>query len=357
VATAGGAINELIRTSDMHSIVHAASIRFGEPPEYIKTAGAKDAEALRQELAKLPDSAFADSARVLPIHNKQAAWLSAAQFWTDALFSQGDPVVAAKLTKAASFWGIEEDVKSLMTKSAADYDQYTTAMPDQAFALVLDTPETGHLQRYPLLDEATVKAAAVDLEADRHLLPLPLRVRAASAIATKCAELKIEPSQYVKEASTNREEVATSSLEQAVSDRMQYIPMFSELREPLTAIRHSLKAAAATVTRPVALKVALALDAFDREFELYRRYESHQLATPEETIFRAVKKAEGPVKLITGREVPEDQLVKQGAAAFGMLPGYEYLTKAGKFDLDEAKRVIPTMPRDDARMFEQLLFA
>ena len=129
-------------------------------PEWLEHA--PDAE----EVEKLPNSAFADSSnRLLPIHNKSAAWLSAVSSYAYGA-SQG--AWEKRLKDACHAYNIVDSVKSAIEilRPAEQTNQKEASTGSQKeYALSLNTPE-GPSNLYPISNNWEIEKSARDLLQD-----------------------------------------------------------------------------------------------------------------------------------------------------------------------------------------------
>lgn len=119
-----------------------------------------------QEVEGLPSSAFADTGnRLLPIHSKAAAWLSAVSSYA---YSTPSGAWADRLKNACHAYGIVDSVKSAIEvlRPAEQTNQKEASTGSQKeYALILNTPE-GRSELYPINDDYEIEKSAREILKD-----------------------------------------------------------------------------------------------------------------------------------------------------------------------------------------------
>lgn len=247
-------------------------------PDYVKSAS----EVCAADLKDLPRSAFADSLRKLPMHTKAAVWLSALEHYyrSDAT---PDAEVDRRLTKAAEFFGVADDLRMVKASSvllrgkapgltANDYAISRSA--NQVYRLPIDTPEH------------TVKAS-MDLQHEAGNYPYAWRKEAALRIlgASGRQNVKLPNRSYIEKAAgmgSTTPDVLINALnlrKHALIDRRSK----QALDNTLTSISRGFRPDDA-VPPSLLSNVAEVLDRCDRIGGLQTKYSS-EFKTPEEICF------------------------------------------------------------------------
>ena len=149
-------------------------------PAYVKSASFPDVEpAVSRHLF------YADAvARELPCNNREETWASARYFAkhaSDEAYRTIRADVEYNLQKAASVFGISEDVAKVLTHSV----EVKTASDDD-YGWVRDG-----VRKYPMFDAEGVKLAAEYFEDNKFKYPFPMRNEIAKNILRKAAEMNV----------------------------------------------------------------------------------------------------------------------------------------------------------------------
>jgi len=151
--------------SDMgHNLVKVFGNR--SLPTFIKNA----TQSSQEELDALPDSAFVDkTARRLPIHTPEDTYISAVY---EIRCNGADSDRMEQISKAASFWGIEKEVKSIPKEASVP-----TEAPNKKWALDYGTSNGLMVSARGEGEESLIKAAEAFCRSDIYDMPFTDRVK------------------------------------------------------------------------------------------------------------------------------------------------------------------------------------
>ena len=337
-------------------------------PEFVRSAKLTD----DKRAAELPQHVFGDPAgRKFPCHTKAATWLAQLYFLEGRHMypTKRAERIQGRISNAADWWGIGGQTKQAAQAWETKQVAVEGELPDEAYALVVDY-EGQKLRRWPVTNQANVKAAAATLYGNRSKFPYDWRLAAARRILTKAAQLQvtdIEPPvrEYLTKAA-GRGSATPQLAGEAIARRMLMVPK-QELAVKTAAAKLAKAVAAMNgVPKPDAMvKLARLVDRLDREHGFYRYYDEAGLEMPEEIFFRLTeKKAQafrnGHVELQTGTIIPLEALTTLDLSKVSGALGDEF-TKAvaagDSLDVDVEKfaRVAATLPRGDAQLLERAL--
>lgn len=318
-------------------------------PTFVKDAGIVD----ENDISGLPPASFADPMRRLPTHTKAATWLSCLAFYSG---EAGDPtgVAPVKLEKAAAFWGIEDECRTISTNMAKE-----AAIPTDAdFAMVAEVD--GHrIRRFPIRGPGNVKSSADELEKSAGSYPYHLRRNAAKAILKRANELGVKLANHNSMERTAGLGIGNpADITQALLLRSNLVKD-AEIRQRLVKLANSTRGMEPKLD--TLDKLAGLIDAADRAAGLYKYYGTIQ--TPEELCYTRTsaqlqEKRASFIELTTGQAVPKEKLAAMDADRFSAL-GEDFVSSIagddGRVDVKKAEEIVPTLPADDARLFANSL--
>jgi hypothetical protein len=338
-------------------------------PEFVKTAAF---ERLHGDPQYLPASAYGDEAKkIWPIHSSPATWLSSLFFFHKQaeLDSETAATVEGRIMKSAKFFGILPQVEELRTKIAQASEHDLSRVPDSDFALVWVSDEGQKERHYPLRNPDEVKAAADWFGDYRDQFVWADRQTIASKLVEKAAAYNLSlPNATLLECTAGHGVCPHSEMVEMLQTRAN---LCRRTHEDLSLDMQKL---AATVNdygvdwddHAAICKLAGVVDAYDRETELTKLYDTGGLERPEEVLFKLTAKmasdcADNHVALLSGAVYEK--------SAFDPLPlshvkkwlGDEFAEaiSAGGLYVDTTKvaAIAPTLPRGDAEMFERMAAA
>lgn len=296
----------------------------------------------------LPASAFADPiGRAYPVHTKEAALLSSAYFFADDPEGRANPETALALEKAASFWGIEEEFRSICS-DLSEKRQH----PKYALDLELDGAVLRH---FPWHDRQSLEKTAQDFVNNRENLPRQARLKTAqnllAARAAEQAQFEPEVSQAIDRCCgfglLDHEKAAEALLERShlLRKQSEHQPLIRKLAQVLQLLDD----------QPDTLKIAVdAFSAFDEETGLARRY-GRGLALPEDQLAgplldKLAADQAGTVRLANGQTVRLADIDWSKVAEIDPA-----LAEAVGGSTEKAAEVLPTWPRPDADLLIDML--
>lgn len=345
--------------------LHIMSKQFlnGELPAFVKGASINN----ERPAADAPLTVYGDPAtRRFPCHSKVATWLSCLYFWgrQSNAWDSSCPTdqVAGRLTKAANYWGISKDVQQLKQTIAEKSASPNRKLVDADYALAVNYGSE-RLRRFPVVSAASVKKAAANLFKYRSSYPYIWRKQAALKILNKAMEHKANVDlthlDYLLKAAGVYPE-ANVKVAEKLEARAYLFP--TEIKERM------LKAASILSSKSGGTIDSLCdlLDRADTQFKKRALYNAG-LALPEEVCFQGlthIKQASAKaerVQLTTGNSFNLNDIKKAGLEPFSVL-AQDYMSAVaandqGELDMAKVAEVLPTLPKDDAQIFERALTA
>jgi hypothetical protein len=336
-------------------------------PDFVKSA-AHDRLTGGSELAR---HLYADQRNKLyPCHTAPATWMSAL-FFADKQ-AQFDPrdadTIKTRIHQAAEYFGIAGAVAELEEKVAAANSHDINALPDSEFAIVWVSDMGGKERHWPLRNASEVKFAAAHFKefrdnfvfADRHII--------ASKILEKAAEYSADVSEAdgSLELAAGLGACAAKVASQMLKDRVrltqrQHADLAAELSKLAEVIDQNPERAREVETR---LKLASAVDNFDRNTQLYRLYDAGGLPRPEEVLFAITEKVAREfmnqnVETTTGNVYALEDLEKLAVEDVREWLGDEFadaVSAGGVYmDRDKLAAIVPTLDRGMAATLDRLV--
>lgn len=336
-------------------------------PDFVKSAAA---ERLVGD-DSLPRHMYADQrGKLYPCHNAPATWMSAL-FFADKK-AEFAPAVAetiqTRIHKAAEYFGISGLVNEIEEKVAAANDGNLNAAADSDFAIVWAN-EAGQTERHwPLRNAEEVKFAAAHFKQYRDQFVFADRHQIATKILEKAAQYSadISAAEGSLEHAAGLGGCAAKVASEMLKDRVrltqrQYGDLAGELTKLAEAIDQNPERARTVETR---LKLASAVDTFDRSTHLDRLYDAGGLARPEEVLFAVTEKVARDfmaqnIETTTGNVYALDDLEKLAVEDVREWMGDDFVdavTAGGVYiDRDKLAAVVPTLDRGAAAMFDRLV--
>jgi hypothetical protein len=337
-------------------------------PDFVKSAAA---ERLVGD-DTLPRHMYADQrGKLYPCHNAPATWMSAL-FFADKQ-AQFEPVVAeaiqTRIHKAAEYFGIFGLVKEIEEKAAAANNVNLNDASDSDFAVVWVNGSNQSKERHwPLRNAEEVKFAAAHFRQyrdqfvfnDRHQIAVKILEKAAQYSADiSAAEGSLEHAAGLGGCAAK---VASAMLKDRVRlTQRQYSDLAGELTKLAEAIEQNPERARSVETR---LKLASAVDTFDRSTHLDRLYADGGLPRAEEVLFAVTEKVARDfmsqnIETTTGNVYDLDDLEKLAVDDVREWMGDDFVdavTAGGVYmDRDKLAAVVPTLDRGAAAMFDRLV--
>ena len=337
-------------------------------PTFVKSA-AQDRTGAATE--SLPRHLYADQRNKLyPCHTAPATWMSALFFMDkQANFDAREAeAIKSKIHQAAEYFGISGAIAELEEKMAAAGVQDLNSLPDSEFAIVWVSDVGGKERHWPLRNASEVKFAAAHFRefrdnfvfADRHV------------IATKILEKAAEYSADVSDADGALElaaglgACAAKVASQMLKDRVRLTQrshgaLSAELSKLAAVIDQNPDRARDTDMR---LKLASAVDDFDRNTNLNRMYDAGGLSRPEEVLFAITEKVARDfmnqnVETTTGNVYALEDLEKLAVEDVREWLGDDFaeaVSAGGVYmDRDKLAALVPTLDRGMAATLDRLM--
>jgi hypothetical protein len=336
------------------------------PPDFVKAAS-------QERLAggdTLQRHMYADpSNKLYPCHTGPATWLSAL-FFEDKRASFSEAAAAAietRINEAANYFGVAGPVKELREKMAAARGVDLESLPDSAFAIVW-ADEAGNKDRHwPLRNATEVKFASAHFKSHRDQFTFSDRHTIATKILAKAAEYDADTSEAegTLELAAGRGACAAKVAAELLRSRAALVAHTQqELAAEMTKLAGVVEANPEEArTEATRLKLAAAVDEYDRATGLARLYDEGGLARPEEVLFAITEKVaadfmKAHVETTTGNVYNLDDLEKLAEEDVRSWMGDEFadaVTAGGVYlDRDKLASIVPTLDRGMASTFDRL---
>jgi hypothetical protein len=337
------------------------------PPDFVKNAAAEQLTPGPE----MPRHLYADQLnKRYPCHTSAATWMSAVYF-ADKRAEFDEKTAAAiqdRIYGAARYFGILGQVMAVEEKAAAEVAVKVAELADDNFAIVW-VGENGSKERHwPLRNETEVKFAAAHFVKFRDEFVFDDRRVIAEKILEKAAEYGADIGDEVHTLSLSAArgacaaKVASDMLrDRATLVRRQNAVAADEMAKLADAVAVNPERARTTEMR---LKLAAAVDEFDRAHHLYRLYDDGGLPRPEETLFAVTEKAArdfmaNNVETVTGNVYDLNDLEKLAVEEVRNWLGDEFVdavsTGGVYLDRDKLAAIVPTLDRGMASALDRLM--
>jgi hypothetical protein len=330
------------------------------PPDYCKAA------SLEQRCGSegLPPTAFArPSRREYPQHTPAAVWWSAAFFFDkQAVDPDHDAVqVEQSLVRAAKHFGILPDLHTLSQTVKRAHTNDLDVLPDSEFALVLVSSEGQRRRLYPLRNPLEVTKAAEYFQKFRHEFEAADRRTIATKILNRAQEVggRLGASADLLTKSAGLGVAPVEEVTAAIRSRALELAAIGQTTEAAEIE----KLAAQFETHPEALyhyatqsSLIDTLDAIDRAYQL-------KLPLAEDVVCGITEKAaseayDALVLLLSGTAYRKADLAGVPLEKLADYLGQDFasaVSAANAFlDLEKLACVLPTLPLNDAELFDRL---
>lgn len=335
-------------------------------PEFVKSAGHERTHGDET----LPRHVYADvKNKLYPCHSGPATWLSAL-FFADkqAHFSEKEAAaIETRILDAAKYFGVLGSVRETMQKVAAANDMSIEKLADDAFAIVWVTDEKK--ERYwPMRNATEVKHAAFNFNEWRDEFVFEDRQKIAARILEKAAAHQADIGDYELALAQSAGYGACAAKTAAAMLRERAL-LVSRSNQP--AAQEMTKLAAVIDDHPehtrqhaTLLKLAAAIDEFDRINHLDRLYKTDDLERPESVLFAVTEKVARDfmahnVETTTGSVYALDDLEKLAVEDMRNWLGDEFVdavTAGGVYvDREKMSAIVPTLDRGMAAMLDRLM--
>jgi hypothetical protein len=335
-------------------------------PAFVKSAE----EVLIHGDEQLAPNEYADPLRKLyPCHTKAAVWTSAAFFYDcqNELPPMRAATIEDKLLKAAEIFGIQNEVATIKTQIKDAKVDDLSQLPNEKFAYVT-TDATGQATReYPLRNAIEVKKAAEYLMQYRDDMPWTMR----NTFATNVLRAAEEFGAAIGDVRDDLEKTAgfglcsASDVVGALKQRARAAKLNSDvqdLTDGLEKLAELINNNKNSMLQRQHMLVEF-LDDVDRRANWTTRYNS-DFSRPEDIIFGVTEKSASELasRLIgspfTGNYYQLSDLEQLPLNKLSEVMGEdmaEAVSAGGVYiDTEKLAAVIPTLPREDADMFDQL---
>jgi hypothetical protein len=335
-------------------------------PAFVKSAE----EVLIHGDEQLAPNEYADPLRKLyPCHTKAAVWTSAAFFYDcqNELPPMRAATIEDKLLKAAEIFGIQNEVATIKTQIKDAKVDDLSQLPNEKFAYVT-TDATGQATReYPLRNAIEVKKAAEYLMQYRDDMPWTMR----NTFATNVLRAAEEFGAAIGDVRDDLEKTAgfglcsASDVVSALKQRARAAKLNSDvqdLTDGLEKLAELINNNKNSMLQRQHMLVEF-LDDVDRRANWTTRYNS-DFSRPEDIIFGVTEKSASELasRLIgspfTGNYYQLSDLEQLPLNKLSEVMGEdmaEAVSAGGVYiDTEKLAAVIPTLPREDADMFDQL---
>ena len=340
-------------------------------PDFVKNANSDDVCGTDD----LPPHLFADiTRRRFPIHTGPATLISSVFFYekkAEMPSGRAQPL-EQNLLKAAKYFRIGGYLKTIQEKAAALQTPEPVTLEDDTFAIVFKHTDGTKERHYPMRNPREVKTAAAWLEARRDLLPFEDRRQVADKILQKAAQLGADVSAHrdMLEKTAGMGGCASKDAAALIRTRVRILgntlkptPIQQEL-EKLARLCEESPAIAVQHFAPLT-KIASIIDQFDREHGLNRRYDD-TVERPEDVLFGVTTKIAAEVSdeligSLTGNYYKRADLQAVPVRDLADTLGEDFadaISTAGAWvDTEKLATIVPTLPRDDAEQFDEVVAA
>lgn len=276
--------------------------------------------------------------------------------------------IQSKIHQAAEYFGIRGAVAELEEKIAASSAQAINSLPDSEFAIVWVSDVGGKERHWPLRNAEEVKFAAAHFKTfrdnfvfdDRHVIATKILEKAAQYGAdVSGAEGSLELAAGLGACAAK---VASDMIKDRVGlTRRQHSQLAGELSKLAEVIDQNPERARTVEMR---LKLASAVDNFDRSTNLYRMYDAGGLPRPEEVLFAITEKVardflDSNVETTTGNVYALTDLEKLAVEDVREWLGDDFadaVSAGGVYmDRDKLAAIVPTLDRGMATMLDRLM--
>ena len=324
-------------------------------PEYVKQANLEDFSD--EKLSQLPNNVFADSInRYYPCHTKAATWLSIGYFLQDYNnIPEGKrEELLDKFEKSAAYFNMTNDFAELLEKTIAQEKQ-AAAKPVSKVTL---TENGGDLST-----EENIYKAASWLIAQRNRLPLEKRSGMAMRILKQADLFHVKlPQREALEKTAGFGVNDPADIISSIRTRSSLVKK-SEYADQLSQLADQLGRFIPSPLDAIWVKVAYAIDDFDKVAGLMPSREAGKVPLPEEVVFAlplsVVKAAEdATVQLTNGDIYSLNKLASVTRECYEDVLGPEVTD--GMFDFDmfdkqASAEILPTLPRIDPNALSEML--
>ncbi len=336
-------------------------------PDFVKSA---NDERLKGS-PELPRHLYADLGNKLyPCHTAPATWMSALHFadkqasYTEKQASN----IRSRLRDSAKYFGITSLVEELFNKVAVANLVDLNRLGDDSFAIVWKDEAGGKDRHWPLRNATEVKFASAHFKKHRDEFTFEDRHTIATKILAKAAEFGADTSEAegTLELAAGQGACAAKVASAMLRGRAALVarnnPQDAEGMNKLAAVVDGNPEQART--QEMRIKLAAAVDAFDRSNSLCYLYGDGGLERPEEVLFAITEKVandfmQAHVETTTGNVYDLSDLEKLAVEDLRNWMGDDFtdaVTAGGVYlDRDKLAAIVPTLDRGMASTLDRLL--
>lgn len=338
-----------------------------DSPDFVKSASQERThgdETLQRHM-------YADQYNKLyPCHTAPATWMSAL-FFADKRSEFNEKraeEIQTRLHAAAKFFGIIGAVQEMEAKVAAAGDDAINNLGDDQFAIVWVGEDGVKERHWPMRNATEVKYAAHGFSKWRDEFVFEDRHTIADKILQKAAEhnADIAEQAHMLSLTAGRGACAAKVATEMLRDRAKLVqrsnnPAALEMLKLASVLEQNPENARAQETR---VKLAAAVDEFDRVNHLYRLYDDGGLPRAEEVLFAVTEKAardfmSSNVETTTGNVYALADLEKLALDDVRNWLGDDFadaVSAGGVYlDRDKLAAIVPTLDRGMAASLDRLM--
>jgi hypothetical protein len=346
--------------------VGADGAKLFAPPDFVKAASSEVIVAGEDTTPGL----FADPRhRMFPCHTGAATWVSAAYFHSQkqAASKEVAQAIERRIDAAAKHHGITSFVTAVKTAVEGARARTETELPDSDFALVV-AYEDGNKERHlPIRNPGELKVACDYLRQYYNEFTFDDRRAIAEKILTKAAALNVGlgVEQEALEKQAGHGSCAPETVANLVFSRAKAVRLIRhdlEMAEQLGKMAQDCLDRGSDVIVPSNLhKIAGFIDRVDHEYGFRGLTD---LPKPEDVLFQinvkvASRLMQDHVSLTSGNVYAKQALAGVNLADIRSIMGDGFagaVSDDGLYlDTEKLAQVAPTMPRDDAELFDSLM--
>jgi hypothetical protein len=338
-------------------------------PDFVKSAAES---SLIGDKEKLPRQIYADQHNKLyPCHSAPATWMSAL-FFNDKVAEFDEKtaaVVKERIEKAAKYFGIAGLVEEIEKKAARLRDEGLEDCDDDDDWGIVWLDATGRKERHwPMRNAREVKYAAQHFTQYRDEFCFEDRHTVAEKILNKAAAYSADISDFIEPLAhaAGQGMCAAKTASAMLRDRVKLAQRrYGELAAKLNSLAELVDENPSRArTIEMRLKLAAAVDEFDRVTHLCRLYDDGGLPRPEETLFAITEKVardflSANIETTTGSVYALDDVEKLAVNDIRDWLGDDFadaVTAGGvMLDRDKLAAIIPTLDRGMAATFDRLM--
>lgn len=364
-------------TADGNNAGFHRLVKLYDAPEFVKAAIAEDLRPTKV----LHPSHYGDPRNLIyPLHTKEATWTNYAMFLDNCSKGAHHPAdvgaIEERILHAGNVHGITTSLRQLKEAVANNRPKTIDELPDDYFAIVLKPSNAKFgsvVERHlPMRNPVEVVKAAEYIEQHRDQLPYAMRHDAAYRILARGQELGAAIPSELRQTIEKQAGFGVCTAQDVIAlleTRVQVSrngpgplsPHQIELQKLAEVLKRSPAATRSSETR---IKIAEAVDAFDRLNGLTRSVQEGSLSRVEDVLFgftreKLASAAAEHTSTITGSIYRLDSIEQLKMASVRQALGDDIARSLSSdgFHLsgEKAAAVVPTLDRYSAGLFERLM--